>query len=570
MRKISTIVGVIGLVAIVAIAWLTFGSGYFQDEEGAGATVIKENEPITLSDSTADGATDSEPAKDEKSEPVIVEQEVVVTVVPPASASSSMYGGPEFANTELVLQTELPTQPTTSQVYGEGEITMWTIEEMEQIAAQFGFTNGLYQEQYPHEFVVEEAVVEVSEDGEETVVSENVVVEELPPHAPPVPQSYSAFDGTRRLTFYERGFSYFDMSFNDFYGPPQFDQDLSFEEATAIAEAFLQQYDLLDFEYSVRRGWMNEVQFLSRQDGLLFDRPIATVRIVDGSAVASVDYNPLPDLVIESELALISAETAWEQLQEAPHRHEFNYFPSPEMMGREAEFYGVNHWQRKFPTGQELTINSWIQVLRPVDESLPPLILADQHIITADVATLNAIADDMGNMFALTGQFISDEAPRTFEVTDWETSNGNRDVYLNGEIDRRDDGVYLIIAGGLTVLLPDAPDEIEDGIQVGVFGWSISEPEDGPNVFDWVNIDQQMSEPMVEPEIMMGPFGMASIEFDSVDLVHRHHYGEPERFDSYVEPSMSLVPTWRFSGTSDRGETIEFFVKAVDLDQLEE
>jgi hypothetical protein len=97
-----------------------------------------------------------------------------------------------------------------------------------------------------------------------------------------------------------------------------------------------------------------------------------------------------------------------------------------------------------------------------------------------------------------------------------------------------------------------------------VNGWFI-EPGDPYGVFNWQGIDrivefEALPADIVTDPALAEPYKIGQVEITSVELIYVYvPYTEEGRTDVRI----LLQPAWRFKGTTDTKEIIEFVVQAV-------
>ncbi len=580
-KTVYASIGIVALLAVIATVYFGVIGNRFAAAPEDGGMVDNGGEDTEMRD-------------------IIVEKEP--TPVPPENSSeliadTSMPApgyGPEFANLEITLNTGYPTVPATLPRYGMNYNTSMSIDEMEEIAALFGFSGGLYQERMmgPDEYfrdsgdVIESdaavsglapeavdgeayPVDEEAVDGEDFVIDEEIAIDAYPP--PFAEQNnYVAIDGSRRLYFYGSSASFQDMALMDtLWQPVSADQRLPYSEVLAIAESFLTSRDLLPDEYVSKAGWDSGiVQFYEILDGATFNRPVAVVHVNADKQIATIEYTPTIVLERMDDETILSAETAFASLQSNPQQYEFNYIPSEEMRFPE-EMIQPNNWQRQFGADQTVTRMSWLQVFDSTDGK-SQVIWADNMLVTGSAEIISELTETaVGRPVSLTGTMTEADGAKMFNVASFELNETPQEVYLSGQIDRDGDNTLLVVPGGLTLILPDAPVDLEAGINVNVYGWSISNSENGLPVFEWFGMDEQVDYRAFEEahEADMGPFGANLLTVESVSLIFHPHYGHHEAFEEAMpmEPMEQFIPMWQFSGKTDQGATLEFWVPAIEV-----
>lgn len=566
----SAFFGLVAIIAIVAaIAFVARG----RSATDAPATDTIEESPF---EQASDDTQALEP-DDEMRDIIVAQDEPIVSET---SMLAPGYG-PEFENLTIDLATGFPVGSPQLPSYLLSYETSLSVDEMKEVATLFGFDGELYIERLDYGMEVDafsdqeetDEGAELDEDeasatdaATDPATEVDIAVDGMP--FPPQ-MNYVAFDGTRRLSFYGISAHFQDLALIDqLWGPNPTATRMSFEDALPIAEQFLVERDLLPDEYVSKVGWDNTVHFHELLDGAIFNRPVAIVYVLADGQIAQVEYMPVIKLQRLDAADLISAETAFDSLTEQPHRYQFNYLPSVNPQDNEA-FPMPRNWQREAAMSGEVTRNTWLQVFESAADGAP-LIWADNMPLLGDPALIAQLAaEGAQRSVSITGTIDEVDGVDQFTVTAYSVSEVPQDVYLNGTIGRDGDTVQLVVPGGLTVVLPDAPDDIETGLAVGVYGFSITNAEGGQPIFDWLGIDEQIDYSSFEESYMddMGPYSSESLVIDDVILIYQPNYNEMA-MAPYPEPynGERFEPMWQFSGETENGSTLEFWVPAISAD----
>lgn len=455
-----------------------------------------------------------------------------------------------FTNTTLTLNADLP-QETEAAVYTTPPQNSFTFdqEKMRTFADKMGVTGEIYFEWYNG------LPLDGQDDG-----SGNV------------PNVYRIFDGKRQISAYFGGeLVYEDTSLYAQNLPP-----MPYADRAAFAEQFLQERNLLDFAYEVHPGWGNEVQFLGLVDG----RPVnnwslITVNVTGDSQIISVDIRPLGDLNQLQTESLRSAADAWQYIQDnfADGPVAFNliandpaYYAPPVIPGAEK-----THWDREYAAGQEVTLNSWVQISRPADGSIRPRLITDRGILlAADDATLEDIAQTVsnGNNVRLQGILSGEADSLVLNVSNWEAISGPFDVYLSGTTRLINGVVSLELPGGFPIQIANPPADLPLDSFVSMSSWSVRIADDGVSaITDWNAFD--LMNAYVDPGIPAeDPFSnISGVTINKVELVYSflNPYETLNPFTGvpYIADDNShLIPAWRFTGETNKGDTVEFIVPA--------
>jgi hypothetical protein len=456
-----------------------------------------------------------------------------------------------FMNATITLNTDLPTE-SEAAVYAIPHQNMTTLdqEKIRNFADKMGVTGELYFEWY------EGMPLDGQDDG-----SGNI------------PYAYRIFDGKQQVTGHLNG----EMFYEDTRLYSQNLQPLPFTDRAALAEQFLQEKNLLDFPYEIHPGWGNEVQFLTLVDGRSVNNwSLITVNISGDSQIMSVSIRPFGELNQIQTESLRSAADAWQYLQDnlADGPIMFNliasdpaYYAPPPSNGKKTL------WELEFAAGQEVTLNSWVQIFRPADGSITPRMSTDRGLVlAADDATLEAIAEavSFGNNVRLHGTLSGEVDNLVLNISEWEPVVGPYDVYLSGTTRLVNGVVSLELPGGFPIQLANPPADLPIDSLISMSSWSVRVADDGVSaIADWVYINlmdsglgDQAAPPVEDPFI-----DISGVTIDAVDLVYNYLYPyeslNPTTGVPYITDDNShLVPFWRFTGETNKGDLVEFMIPA--------
>ncbi|MCB8942168.1 MAG: hypothetical protein H6658_00185 [Ardenticatenaceae bacterium] len=448
-----------------------------------------------------------------------------------------------LSGTIYVMNATLPLEPAFAPVYEQPGGRIITLEDVRRFADLFRMSGPIYSESYP---------VFESPEGE-------------PAWTPPV--NYFIFDGSRTLSAWESNLQYYDQG-----ATVNFTADLmAFEQALPIAEAFLRDRGLLDFEYQIVPPQFNgnEINFHRLVNGRLVSIAEYTVTVTEDGQILSVYYNPLNQLQALGEYPLRSAEAVWQQITtegiDYQHSYFFTYpgpgYEFPEEPVPADDLY--KYWQRTYEDGQAINVYSSPLVYKPVESDIVPRISADQFTLAGSDDVLRAIGEQAGKQLRLAGTVRHVDGTLVLEVTDWQVVDFIDYQYQLGTI-RLSEGQTLFEAdSGETFLIPNAPDDLADGERVNVNGWSI-EPGDPYRSFNWQGIDRYVDWEALATESgpasdFIEPYQIGQVEISSVELVYVYVPVAPEGGELYF----LLQPAWRFKGSTDTNEIIEFIAQAV-------
>lgn len=449
-----------------------------------------------------------------------------------------------LSGTVYLMNATLPVEPGFAAVYEQPGEDSISLEEVRDFATRFRMEGEIYSETY---------LIPEPAPGE-------------PVWTPPT--FYFMFDGPRTLSVWGTSLQYYDQS-----AAPDFTVELmAYEQALPIAEAFLSERGLLNFDYQLVPPTYggNDVNFHRVVDGRPVNIPEYTVAVTTGGQVLSVYYNPLHRLQSLGEYPLRSAEAAWQQLTTEGvdfQRSFYLTYPGPgiELPEPEApveELY--KYWQRTYVDGETVTLYSSPLVYQPVDSDAVPRIQVDQFVLAGSDEILRAIGEQLGRQIRVTGTVRFVDGVLTLEASDWAPVEFIEYQYQPGTIRRSEAQTLFDADSGETFLIPNAPADLAEGERVNVSGWSL-EPGDPYRVFNWQGIDRIVDfealpvDVGVEPG-PVEPYRIGQVEISSVELIYAY---SPLVEEGRTNPRILLQPAWRFKGTTDTNEIIEFIVQAV-------
>jgi hypothetical protein len=317
-----------------------------------------------------------------------------------------------------------------------------------------------------------------------------------------------------------------------------------------------------------------------------------------------VSYQVLRNAERLGRYPLITAQAAWEQLQSGVFENGilYNYSVGPEGAVAEpaiaiepdptTDLY--QFWVREYEPGEEIHLYDWPIVFLPVDSGVDPRIQVRNYTVQADSATLNALAERVGQQTHIWGQIGPDG--KTLELAGWEAIEQIQEPISGpGVISREGDHVLFTSSDtGSSYILPNAPADLEDGLAVYLFAWSTRDLGQAYPVADWENIDKIVN---IEPEILPGealpieepitdeplpidgdgrgfiPFTYESFTVNEVSMAYYYTYRLPTNDAGEIryegQPTIIVQPTWKFSGQTDTGEYLDFYVQATEAEHVE-
>lgn len=449
-------------------------------------------------------------------------------------------------NATFNLNTELPGAPGATTVWQQNLVEL-SEAEMRDMAARFGFGDALYTDPWYDQFVQEN------------------------PDMYAGPRSYYFFDGARTLNFYGATVSYSDNSVT----PTDANWTLmSAEEARPIAEAFLNERGLLNFEYEVIPNPYggNEVAFYRVINGIRMIYPEITALVVPSGQMMSVYIQPFSTFATVGDYPIISAEEAWQLAQTEPdfQRVVQNVFTDPSTFPVQpmVDNSDYRYWPRAYQNGEEITLYVYPIVYKAVDGS-SPIVKANEFNVVASPADLQLMADNINQNVRLNGTVQGDvRNAQSIRVTSVELVGDLQEWQSReGTVRFADGQAYLDTVEGDTILLPNPPADLPDGEHVYVNGPAI---EDG--TFLWTGIDRFVEftdEPIAIDPVMEfpTPAPISAVNIDDVALIYSLTYTYPENGNGPGETFMQLA--WRFNGRTDTNEIVEIIVQAVAPEYLQ-
>lgn len=588
MKRTVYALGALAAVAVVVLAGLFLMNGRPGTEPDAMVADVTATPAADVTDTPADSGSEAV----EDATPAAVADLPKLPALEGGSAGFGLGGGGEtssgapvpeagsivadasmpiftdiFSGTSFVLNTTLPTEPGTALVQRQDDFATDEARAQE-IATRFGFDGPLY-EQYTRPYPED---MEFAQDYEQ----------------PPV---YFTFDGLRALIIDNYGVYYRnDGVLIDFENP------LPFEQIVPVAEAFVTERGLATFPYMVKPGWGSDVLFYRLIDGQPIDQPEIAVTVTSEGQVAFASYGVLTNLQDLGQYPLISAEAAWALIQDGILDNDILYTWLPPEAGDAVTLEEpvmddrFQFWQREHQPGEEVHIYTWPNIFLPLAGDGAPRIEAYPYILGGDTAVLDEIVATEDSMLHIWGTLAADGG--TLEVIGWETMAEPQSLFLEGVIRFVDGEVQLLTNERDTYILPNAPADLTEGMDVAVFAWSTRDTGAAQPLLDWESIEKRVPPPegempdegiaLPEPMPIDGPgFGgpptIETVTFDEVSLGYYRLTMFPEVAEGdmvtmemrYSQPPVVLMPVWQFTGTTNTGERMQFSVAAVAPEYLE-
>ena len=373
-----------------------------------------------------------------------------------------------FPGTEFVLSTTLPSAPDRVPVFQQPEPKLPTVEDARCLAECFGLQGQVYAQQVPmHEVGI------VSPEG----------VPLTTPPAARAPMLYTVFDGPRQVTVSGAGAFYVDTSVQATLGATA---TLSFERAAAIAENFLRACSLLDFPYRIEPDEDapgNTVRFVRLADSHPVRNADVRVTVAPDDRVAAVSY-PLLTLEPAGEYPIRSVQDAWDALRSGQPGGETQYTISREARGPVAGPFKI--WGQQYRPGRRADLYGSPIGFLPAEGDGPPLVEMNGLRLYGGV---QALSEQEGGNLHVWGQ-VRQEVPGVLalDVAGWEVISQPLFQPFHGTIEVNDELVLLLREDGETFVLPNAPDDVTDGLAVSVYGRETERTEGGYPVLDWQSL----------------------------------------------------------------------------------
>jgi len=440
-----------------------------------------------------------------------------------------------FAGVPFTLNAELPTEPTEAAVLRQIQQGQIDLEKARQLANRFGFTGELYQESFPSAVSAEAGATP--------------------------PTIYYAFDGPRTFSVDPWSASYQDASVA--YDPAN---QPDFAVASQTAEQFLQARGLLDFPYTIQPGVSGDIFFVrlvegepEAASGRPLNQPEIVVSVSPEGQISYVTYQAMPNLENLNSYPLIPASEAWARLQTGVVANNIPYAlnkTTPVLSGN------VQSWQRPYPPGAMVQLYGWPNAYLPASGGGAARVQLYPFLLQGDEETINQIATAVGQQISLEGVMAEDG--KSVTVNSWSVIEGLEPISLQGVIQREGEQVLLTADDGQTYQLPDVPADVADGLAAFVFAWNVEQTEGGMPVLQWERIDTAVT--LAEEQLSATEANFESVTINGVELAYFVTYLYPETAEGeplFATPTLLIQPAWKFSGSTNTGEKVEFFVQAV-------
>lgn len=454
-----------------------------------------------------------------------------------------------FAGVTFTLNAPLPEAPAEAIVEQRAPLTITDVETARSLAGQFGFTGPLYTESF----------------GD--IPAQPSLPESTPGSAPSPPPRYLAFNGSQTLTLFGNEVIYMDRDANFQLG--------AFPAAVEpVAEAFLQERGLLPFAYAMESDGNGNVYFYRLINGRLAMQPRYWIQVDQTGKVVLVRTMPYaPEPQLQQTYPLRSAAAAWTLIQEGVTANDIPYALVPERFtGTAVELPAPaavpQYWTRTYQPGSEIHIYGMPQVYLPLNEAEVPLVRLLNFSLQADEETMRTLAQQVAQPLHVWGHLAEDG--ETVQVAGWELSP-IQPLSIEGHVQQTAEQTLLVASSGETFIIPDAPADLSDGLQVNISVAAIRDAGAAYRLLEWHSINEAVAPEAAMPQPAAPPPFTDPNDFDavSIDQVELVYYVMQLRDDTGVMPSpfmasdTMLQPAWKFSGRTSNGDKIEFFVQAI-------
>ncbi len=473
-----------------------------------------------------------------------------------ADAALTMIVTDPFSNSTFTLNTDLPGNAEEATVFRHNQSDTLDLAQAQNLAARFGFNGDLYLEKYPDPSELEPGLAEFSR-----------------------PVIYYAFNGP--TTFSIDAWS---GNYQDEEALYDFENTVDYATASQVAENFLQERGLLDFSYVVQPGFGSDIFIVRQIDGRVSSQPEIVVGVSQDGRVSYVSYQVMKNLENLGTYPLIPATEAWSKLQAGIGSNSIPYIINPPGSGAELIQSGpvindFQSWQREYQPGELVQLYGWPTVYLPASGSGTARVQLFPFLLASEAEILNQIAENVGQQVTVEG-VVGDDG-RTVTVNNWAQVEEQEPISTQGIIRRDGEWVLLEALDGQTYILPSVPADVPDGIEAFVFAWSSQQTGEAFPLLQWESIskvvDASGGEPAVaEPlpvESAGEPLDFANVTVEGVELAYYVTYlfsTDPQTEQVSEQVTILMQPVWRFTGTADSGESIEFFVQAVSEEYIQQ
>ncbi len=456
---------------------------------------------------------------------------------PADGAAAAIVIADPFAQATFTLNASLPTEPATAAALRQTPTGELTTEAARQLANRFGFSGDLYRE---NSLAAGDAAISA-------------------------PTIYYTFDGPRTFSVDPWSANYQDNSAP--YDPANVPD---FASASQTAVQFLESRGLLDFPYTTRQGFGGDVLVLRQIEGKALNQPEIVVGVSPNGQVSYVSYQVMPNLETVGNYPLISAADAWARLQSGVTANNIVYTVYPAADTAVANpLTAARSWQRAYAPGQAVQLYGWPNAFLPASGSGAARVQLYPYTLTGNEEVINQIAEAAGQQIVVEG--VMGEDGRTVTVNNWSPTS-QEPLTWQGLVRRDGDRVLFDAHDGQTFQLPDAPADLPDGLELFVFAWNSQPAADGPPLLQWERLDEATLPAELAADDTGGPIDIEppayeSLTIDTVELAYfvTYLFAEGTAAGSIpAAPTILLQPAWRFAGTLNGGEPVEFYVQAAE------
>ena len=404
------------------------------------------------------------------------------------------------------LATELPAGLAEVTAYYRLENTPLTLEEANQIAAQWGLEAALFLPAW---------------------------MESISPDQ--VERSYIAVDGMQDLSMWNGELSYMDLSIFPIYAGHQYPQmDLPpSDQAAATATHYLTDRGYLDYPYQVDLSHYDYglVNFYRSMDNLRIDSPMAYVKIDPQGQVGAAWINR-EDYQSIGTYPVVSAQTAWDLLVagQPSDQLSISYYPTHDG--------NPQYWGRVYPNGQTAHLFGAPTIVQAAASGAAPYIQFNNLVLAGDLSSLIEYLHTNQGYIHAWGEAQDVNDTRQLQLAGWEPFD-EFSGYFDGTVRRAATGDFLELSDGQKLSLPGLPADVPGDIPIYAEGGRVGD------TLEWFILQvHSADEGQIPPDL-----SLAQAVIDKVELV----YLAPGLSDLPSEMALDpanrmLVPAWSFSG----------------------
>ena len=373
------------------------------------------------------------------------------------TAQAQTSGSDIFGASELTLTAAFPESPAEAIVYEQAVEEVTSPEQAKAFASQLGIEGEVY--------------LTPSESGG---------------------SSYIVTDGVQQVTIINTT-THFVYTADFGVGVSSSAEPLPLTERVEIAETFLQEHGLLDFDYQ-----MDET--LSQDNRVVFTRvlndypllitdtynPFIEVKVNNTGDIAFLIYR-LNKINALGSYPLRTAQEAWNIVLENPDDQRVQYSIEPESMRHRTT---LPAWQRSHAIGQRVDLYSYINVYDSADASGKAWIAAEGFTLEGDLAGLLSAYESPPDLTAEQQEMISAGIVSQKHAYGW-----TRFFHIWGQPRQDENGArYLTVEGWEVSPMPDETifGEFTGSTQQAVFTDEDNQQWDIPDLPDGIPQDVYM------------------------------------------------------------------------------